>query len=285
VTGDNMVNLKRDIFNEELAYSGFDCVIKGDSIFDVDISKLKDENALIELKNTIGINSTIARSLPSNVKIRIIGGYTKDYLEGMKSPDLSKVYGKVTYDNIEFIDIIDAIEELESGIDSNWDDYKKSLYIYEYMKKNIIYRKPVEVEGIHKIGFNSRGRNWDSLTGLTDKMSTCNGYALIYQELLTRQGIECYHIGGYYSTPNTKRGQHAWNVVAIDNHPFLVDIIWDAIAFENGIDQTTRFGNTGDDNYEFKNNGDLKNNLSQVDKNWIDSTLAEFNDVNLGINK
>ena len=66
-----MVNLSRNIFNEQLAYSGFDNVIKADSINDIDVSNLKDGNVLIELKSTTGINSTIARMLPPNFKIRI----------------------------------------------------------------------------------------------------------------------------------------------------------------------------------------------------------------------
>ena len=276
-----MVNLARDIFNKELAYDDFDEVIKADSIDDINISNLKGKKLLIELKDTSGIDLSIARSLPSNAKIRIIGGYTSEYLKGMKSPDLAKVYGKVTYNNEEFVEIIDAIEELESSINPKWDECKKALYIYEYMKKNIIYREPKEVEGIYGVGFNNRGRNWDTLTGLTAKVSTCNGFSLIYQELLTRQGIECLHIGGIYSPQDMHDGQHAWNTVTIKGHSFLVDIIWDAIEFEKGIDQTTGFGNDNYDDYRFKNNKEIKSKLEKIDPSWIESTLKEFEDKSL----
>lgn len=268
-----MVDLRRgEIHNTELAYSKFDKVVKATSLSEaLNGFSNSDEQILFEIDSTKGISSDLVRSLPNNISIRVIGGYTEEYMRGMKSPDLTTIFSKITYSVDELTAIIDVIEKMENGINQGWDDYKKSLYIYEYMKKNIIYRVPKEVEGIYGVGVNNRGRNWDSLIGLTDRLSTCNGFSSIYQELLTRQGINCTHIGGYYNS-----SQHAWDVVTIDNHSFLVDIIWDAIAFEKGIDQTTGFGISDLSPYSFKNNRELRPELSSIDQQWISKTLSEF---------
>jgi len=278
-----MVNLNRGSFDENATYIGYDTVIKYDCLNQQNLMAiLKNNNAnerlLIEIPNTKELNSEIASLLPENISVRVIGGHTTEYMKGMKSPNTSLVREKTTYTKTELVNILVAIEEIESKINPTWNDYQKALFLYEYLKKEITYREPKDVDGIDGIGMRFRGKNWDSLTGLVDKMSTCNGYGIMYNELLTRQNIKCTHIGGlYYRGPsNSKSSQHAWSVVTINDDSFLVDIIWDSIAYENRVDQTTGFGIKNIFKYNFRNNRELSDNLKTIDINWIETNKRLF---------
>lgn len=273
--------LEKGVFDIKKTYVGYDKVISCSNLNSQNLSEIKqyensNQKVLVEIPNTFGLSSQMASLIPNNVFIRIIGGHTDEYLKGMKNPNISLVREKNTYTKEELINILSIIEKIEDKIDKTWNDYEKTLFLYQYLKKEITYRKPSEVEGLDGIGMANRGRKWDSLIGLLDKMSTCNGYGIMYKELLDRQNIKCTHISGYYKSDisSPKEGQHAWSVVTIDNNSFLVDIIWDSIAYENGIDQITGFGVSDIENYIFKNNREL---VKELNTNFNE----ECNDINI----
>lgn len=54
-------------------------------------------------------------------------------------------------------------------------------------------------------------------------VAVCMGYALAYDYLLERVGIESNYC-------SSQRLNHAWNVIYIDNEPYHVDVTWDDIA-------------------------------------------------------
>ena len=132
------------------------------------------------------------------------------------------------------------------------------MYLYEYMKIDIVYREPQDVGDIPTNI--ERTRTWDSLTGLTNQLSTCNGYAHIYTELCTRQGIECSQVASH---------KHAWNIITIDDNNFLVDIIWDSIEYEKGNNVTCNFGNKPLIQHKPYCYHEKSNNLSYLDQDWV----------------
>ena len=265
-----MISLDKGNFNYDETNANYKKVCKMPS-FDSKILEYISDGYLIELENTNNLTLDNLALLPDNIRVRITGGFTFEYMSGLKNPNETNLYEKCIYTKEELIQIISVINEIESNFNVGDSQYQIALKIYEYLKKNILYRVPKEYEGIKNgFGIKNRDRCFDTLIGLIKKVSTCNGFAFIYQELLNRQGI----IGGKYLLNG--EGQHAFNVIEIDNNLFLVDIIWDAINYENGIDTTTGFGLLNKENYVFKNDVDLYDKLTNLSSDFVNQTLSEI---------
>lgn len=273
-----MISLDKGNFNYDETNANYKKVCKMPS-FDSKILEHISDRDLIELENTNNLTLDNLALLPDNIRVRITGGFTVEYMSGLKNPNETNLYEKCIYTKEELIQIISVINEIESNLNVGDSQYQIALKIYEYLKKNILYRVPKEYEGI-KNGFGIKNRDscFDTLIGLIKKVSTCNGFAFIYQELLNRQGIKAYLIGGKYLING--EGQHAFNAIEIDNNLFLVDIIWDAINYENGIDTTTGFGLLNKENYVFKNDVDLYDKLTNLSSDFVNQTLNEISLTN-----
>ena len=63
--------------------------------------------------------------------------------------------------------------------------------------------------------------NQSAYSALVEGKSVCAGYARAYQYLMQRLGIPCYYCTGYAGT------DHAWNIVALDDGYYNVDLTWD----------------------------------------------------------
>lgn len=273
-----MISLDKGTFNYDETNANYKKVCKMPS-FDSKILEYISDGDLIELENTNNLTLDNLALLPDNIRVRITGGFTFEYMSGLKNPNETNLYEKCIYTKEELIQIISVINEIESNLNVSDSQYQIALKIYEYLKKNILYRVPKEYEGIKNgFGIKNRDRCFDTLIGLIKKVSTCNGFAFIYQELLNRQGIKAYLIGGKYLLNG--EGQHAFNAIEIDNNLFLVDIIWDAINYENGIDTTTGFGLLNKENYVFKNDVDLYDKLTNLSSDFVNQTLNEISLTN-----
>lgn len=260
-----MVSLNRREFDESVTYQAY----KPGNVYKCrseDIEKILNqiiklntsERVLIELPNTVGLTHSIIDRIPDNVEVRIDGGLTQEHSKSHKNQFMDYLREKATYSKEELSAIITKIESIEKNIVPSWNSYEKALYLYEYMKADIVYRKPQEVGDFP--GNSHRTRTWDTLTGLTNQLSTCNGYAHIYTELCTRQGIECSQVANH---------KHAWNIITIDDKNFLVDIIWDSIKYEEGINTTNNFGNKPLIYHTPKCYIEKSNNLSFIDQDWV----------------
>lgn len=272
-------------FNKNQTYQAYkkENIFKCDSLSLVKIiecikNNKPNEKVLIELSSTIGITHDVINMLTDNIDIRIIGGLTEEYAKSFKSNNMDYLREKATYSKSELESIITKIEKIESNIDPNWTEYEKALYLYEYMKSDITYRTPSSIgpdgRTLDKSGNQYRTRTWDTLTGLINGISTCNGYAHIYQELCNRQGIECTQINGKYLSEN--EGLHAWNLVTINNQSFIVDIIWDSKKYENGKDQITGFGTVDSSLYLPLCYTNKHSNLSTINIDWIKSVNGKI---------
>ncbi len=90
----------------------------------------------------------------------------------------------------------------------NLGTYEKEKILHDMLIQQIEYDK-------------SAGMNQSAYSALVDGKSVCAGYARAYQYLLQRLGIPCYYCTGY-------AGQdHAWNIVALDDGYYNVDVTWD----------------------------------------------------------
>ncbi len=63
--------------------------------------------------------------------------------------------------------------------------------------------------------------NQSAYSALVEGKSVCAGYARAYQYLMQRLGIPCYYCTGYAGE------EHAWNIVALDDGYYNVDLTWD----------------------------------------------------------
>ena len=99
---------------------------------------------------------------------------------------------------------LDSILTL-SGATEVEDDFLQALLINDYLASHYKYDTTYSY--------------YDMYNMLTHKTAVCQGYTLLYDELLTRCGIEV----GYAQSDAMK---HIWNLVKIGEHYYHVDVTW-----------------------------------------------------------
>ncbi|MCM1266673.1 MAG: hypothetical protein NC302_02105 [Bacteroidales bacterium] len=86
--------------------------------------------------------------------------------------------------------------------------YEKEKRLHDILLDKIEYEKGADM-------------NQSAYSALVEGKSVCAGYARAYQYLMQRLGIPCYYCTGYAGT------DHAWNIVALDDGYYNVDLTWD----------------------------------------------------------
>ena len=200
------------------------------------IKKNPKHKILVELKNTKNINSELISKLEKNIYIRIAGAYDEKRMECYKRTKFHDkfneeetytckefYYDSVIYSRNELIKILREIERIELGIKNDFSDIQKLMYLYETVKRNIMYDPEYENKIHNKIR---------TLRSLIEKETVCAGYAVILKELLDRQGIESYYV---------QSKTHAWNVVRIEDKLFQLDL----------TRENYNYRNTGEDSFMY----------------------------------
>ncbi len=218
----------------------------------VDVDKINSyvrSNGSITLKfpNTKSLSSELLRRLDSNIDIIITGPYDdyrfkknegKYYKSGVNiNQDFLE---SSTFSRNELIKIMEKIERIESYIPSNWDDLTKVIYIYDKLKKDIMYDPKYE---------SKTSKDIRSLRGIVSSKTVCAGYAVILKEFLDRQNIRCHYISGLVPEENNNYGGHAWNVVEIDGKLYPFDLTWENTEYRKG--NNTSFDYFGQDIEKF----------------------------------
>ena len=171
------------------------------------INSLPD-GTTIEFDNTKGQNKEYFKIIKNTITIRIIGG-----LNEVEKPKFNtqEYYDRTLYKPSEVFKIIDKMEQIESKINPSWNDLEKAMYIYKTMCEGMKYDH-IDVP------YKGRDLNRNLLGFLTGK-SVCAGFAMMYKEMLDRQGIRCLY--------QNKQHGHSWNLVEIDGKLVPVDLTWD----------------------------------------------------------
>jgi len=196
------------------------------------------QRIVLDFANSSGLSSDTIAALDKNVMVKIEGGYSTEKFTRDTSRNIyvDSEFASNIFTRNEAYAIIKTMERIESRINPSWSETEKAVFIYESLKRNITYdtrlcdyedqlidnhqlRKPS-----HYVTDSTR-----SLRGLVSGESVCAGYAVIYQEMLTRQGIEAYYDAGNVpaSFNNPKDGGHAWNLVVLDGKKYICDLTWD----------------------------------------------------------
>ena len=90
----------------------------------------------------------------------------------------------------------------------NLSDYEKEKRVHDLLIDMITYDKGADM-------------NQSAYSALVEGKSVCAGYARAYQYLMQRLGIPCYYCTGFAGE------DHAWNIVALDDGYYNVDVTWD----------------------------------------------------------
>ena len=87
-------------------------------------------------------------------------------------------------------------------------DYEKEKFVHDMLIERVSYNLGAEM-------------NQSAYSALVNGQTVCAGYARAFQYLLQQLGISCYYCTGFAGE------EHAWNIVALDDGYYNVDVTWD----------------------------------------------------------
>lgn len=103
-------------------------------------------------------------------------------------------------------------------ISGEMDDYEKELAVHDYIISNCEYDESM----LSAIGVHSKNAQ-NPYGALIEGKAICSGYTSSFQLMMDMLEIPCKSI---YATDFTG-GEHAWNMVEINNNWYYVDVTWD----------------------------------------------------------
>ena len=238
---------------------------------------------MIEVPNTIGLTQEMIRKLPLNVScVRVAGGYNDERFNAYSDQQyrVKDWFDSSIYSKGEILKITQEIEKIEKGINPNWSDLQKIVYLYDYLKKNIMYDPKYESKESDEIR---------SLRGLLSKKTVCAGYATIFKEMLDRQNIKCHYVrGNCIGVDGNVRGGHAWNVIELDGKLYPIDLTWDNTRYRSGLFRTHIFLGQDIEDFNKKHSPDIReplygyqSRLSTINPNlisYLSSQISRDND-------
>lgn len=162
----------------------------------------------------IGIDNITQLSKEHALEIKKSGKYKSIYVRNCGGSD--------EYDLDEYIQIVDAMQNIVGDIPSELPEQEKFAIVYERICENIQYDDIIAASSKTKEEEeyeNTVGRKpYNLLGGLLEGKSVCQGYSVILRNALISCGIECESVFGY---------GHAWNKVSLNGEWFNVDATWD----------------------------------------------------------
>ncbi len=136
-------------------------------------------------------------------------GYSCKYRAGGDCVEVTLSYNR-TAQNLE-----QSKEEFEAqaqkildGAETQSDDAAKEEYVHDALVEKADYAL-------------SSAMNQSAYSALVNGDTVCAGYARAFQYLMQQLGIPCYYCTGYSG------GDHAWNIVKVDDGYRNVDVTWD----------------------------------------------------------
>lgn len=141
--------------------------------------------------------------------------------------------GKCLQINLKFNDLADDYENTKNLFDSKVEEIVSlaSIYSSDIDKEKFVHDKLVNM-----LNYNNNAKyNQSAYSALINRDSVCAGYSRAFQYIMIKLDIPCYYVTG------DSNGDHAWNIVQIDDSYYNVDITWD---------------NTGNNKYGYFNKND-----------------------------
>ncbi|MCR5107385.1 MAG: hypothetical protein K6B28_04405 [Lachnospiraceae bacterium] len=163
--------------------------------------------------DTDEIDHAFTCMLIDHPEIFYVKGYSiKTYTRGGKIEKIL-MSGSYTMNENEILScksVIDRyVDECESTIPLDADDYTKVKKVYEFIIRNTDYDKDAP-------------NNQNLISVFRDNKSVCQGYAKGMQYILNDLGVFCTLVEG-----SVKEGEsHVWNLVKVDGEFYYVDPTW-----------------------------------------------------------
>lgn len=169
-----------------------------------------------------------------------------------------------------------AVNSIISKAKTYKSDYEKEQYVAYYLAKNVTY----DDKAYKKY---SKTNNWTSSMALTqspysalvNKKTFCAGYSAAFKYIMEKLGIDTYVIGG-----TGKRfgysGEHAWNLVKLDDGYYNVDVTW--IRKKNGNGMNFVYFNQPKGNFNLAH---VRDKFDRVVPNADGNLFLRFNGSNI----
>lgn len=220
-------------------------------LFFVVILGVKDAEAAY---NVEGFNKTVTEGIKAQKKEIVVSNYK------IASSDISDLYYDLYYSNpylfvanftsyslnsstnivtrmyftydyvpsaIEgFYDKFNAeVKTIMSGIKSNMTDVQKALYIHDYIVTNYSYDYNSYLAYLKGNTSAIPSEHYTAMGVMVNKTGVCQGYALAYNYLMNKLGIESEMV-------TSSSMQHAWNIIKIGGKYYHVDVSWDDPTYD-----------------------------------------------------
>ena len=125
-----------------------------------------------------------------------------------------------------FYDKFDAeVKKILSGIKSDMTDVQKALYVHDYFVSNYSYDYKVFLDYLSGKKNSIPEEHYTAMGVLVNKTGVCQGYALAYNYILNKIGIQAEMV-----TSSSMR--HAWSLIKIGGKYYHVDVSWDDPAYD-----------------------------------------------------
>jgi len=209
---------------------------------------LKDIEALRKvLENNIFLRQIhVSPSLTVEAK-QLLGEVAPDkiyYYGTIMTEDFNQGLGEnLGYDNNweMFLGADKVYDEIILGINPEWSELEKFKYLYDELGKKISYDINVlnehNSEAESYTNANNIARN--ALSEILTKNGVCYGYAVAYEYLCRKAGLQCYEIGGIGYPQRYSEENHAWNFIQYTENEEVkscfCDLTWDALRTKVGM--------------------------------------------------
>lgn len=198
---------------EELGLKITEELSKGNSSFSTYVNGLTEEELVAINHNLDGFfghvsTYTILREVNAEVKLVLFDlEVSNNYYVYQKL-----VKGKAIEDNLDADILAEKVRQIMEGCHADT-DYEKVVYYHDYIVTHTQYGF---LEGEEEL------LPYTAAGALLHGTAVCNGYAEAMELLLLCSGVEAYMAVG-----TTEEGNHAWNIVKIDDNWYHVDTTWD----------------------------------------------------------
>lgn len=108
------------------------------------------------------------------------------------------------------------VEEICKEASSFISDYQKELFFHDYICENVCY-------------VDKEDGGYSAYDALICGEAVCEGYSRAMQILLNHEGIYNYLVIGTGAPTDQEPEGHMWNVVALGNQNYYLDVTWDDV--------------------------------------------------------
>jgi len=187
--------------------------------FSVIAQGLRNNETYISIKEQYIPSKHLSRVFESviieNPDIFYVNPYSLEYAVNIENGFVSHIKPTYFFEADEIAEkkqkFNSAVEYYLSGVDASWSNYKKCRYIHDLLASTIEFDTDFN---------NNKSEVFTAYGALVDNVAISQGYALAYNYLMNKLGIEALYIEN-----NGKF--HSWSMVKLGENYYHVDVVGD----------------------------------------------------------